>query len=152
VRAAYTERSTGQPVLGQPKSRAGRRIVGVPDMILPVLTDHLATYSRPEPDALIFPGPFASRGNFNRQAGWPRAVAAIGASGLRFHDLRHTGNSWDATSGAGLRDLMARMGHDSERAASNYQHEACGADAAITRAIDAHAQAERRSRPDDPVS
>ena len=48
-------------------------------------------------------------------------------------------------SGAGLRDLMARMGHDSERAAIIYQHEARGADAAITRAIDAHAQAERHS-------
>jgi hypothetical protein len=90
------------------------------------ITDHLATYVRPEPEALIFPGPLGGplrRGNFNRQSGWPRAVAAIGASGLHFHDLRHTGNAWAATSGAGLRDLMARMGHDSERAAIIYQHQ-----------------------------
>jgi hypothetical protein len=33
---------------------------------------------------------------------------------------------------------MARMGHDSERAAIIYQHEAQGADLAITSAIDAH--------------
>jgi hypothetical protein len=33
---------------------------------------------------------------------------------------------------------MARMGHDSERAAIIYQHEARGADLAITSAIDAH--------------
>jgi hypothetical protein len=33
---------------------------------------------------------------------------------------------------------MARMGHDSERAAIIYQHEARGADSAITSAIDAH--------------
>jgi integrase len=58
--------------------------------------------------------------------------------------LRHTGNAWAATSGAGLRDLMARMGHDSERAAMIYQHQARGADTAITRAIDAHADAELR--------
>ena len=38
---------------------------------------------------------------------------------------------------------MARMGHDSERAALIYQHEARGADAAITNAIDAHVDAER---------
>jgi integrase len=38
-----------------------------------------------------------------------------------FHDLRHTGNQFAANSGAGLRDLMARMGHDSERAAMVYQ-------------------------------
>jgi hypothetical protein len=38
-------------------------------------------------------------------------------AGLHFHDFRHTGNQFAAKNGAGLRDLMARMGHDSERAA-----------------------------------
>jgi len=71
-------------------------------------------------------------------------VAAIDGSGLHLY-LRHTGDAWAATSGAGLRDLMARMGHDSERAAIIYQHQARGADATITRAIDAHAQAQRRA-------
>ena len=148
VRAAYTERSTGEMVLGPPKSQAGRRVVGVPAIIVPVLTEHLATYVGPAPEALVFPGPLGGplrRGNFNRQSGWPHAVAAIGTSGRHFHDLRHTGNHWAATSGARLRDLMARMGHDSERAAIIYQHEVRGADAAITSAIDAHAKAERRS-------
>jgi integrase len=69
---------------------------------------------------------------------------AIGFRALHFHDLRHSGNVWAATSGAGLRDLMVRMGHDSERAAVIYQHQARGADAAITQAIDAHADAELR--------
>src|SRR5215831_12520212 len=55
-----------------------------------------------------------------------------------FHDLRHTGNHFAAASGASFKDLMARMGHDSERAAIIYQHEARGADLVITSAIDAH--------------
>jgi hypothetical protein len=38
---------------------------------------------------------------------------------------------------------MARMGHDSERAAMIYQHEARGADKAITGAIDVHIETER---------
>jgi len=142
-------------VLGPPKSNAGRRIVGVPRTIVPVLTEHLAAFVGPEPDALVFPGPLGAplrRGNFNRQSGWPQAVAAIGATGLHFHDLRHTGNAWAATSGAGLRDLMARMGHDSERAAIIYQHQTRGADAAITDAIDAHAQAQRRPTDASPES
>jgi integrase len=54
------------------------------------------------------------------------------------HDLRHTGNQFASESKAGLRDLMARMGHDSERAAMIYQHKARGADKSITDAIDAH--------------
>jgi len=61
-----------------------------------------------------------------------------GKAHLHFHDLRHTGNHFAAASGASLKDLMARMGHDSERAAIIYLHEVRGADLAITSAIDAH--------------
>ena len=70
-------------------------------------------------------------------------------TGLHFHDLRHTGNQFAARSGAGLRDLMARMGHDSERAAMIYQHEAQGADKTITTAIDTHVQAEQAKRDEE---
>ena len=82
-------------------------------------------------------------------AGWPHAVRAIGMERLHFHDLRHAGNYFAAASGAGLKDLMARMGHDSERAALIYQHEARGADKRITDAIDFHVQAERDQGDDD---
>ena len=44
---------------------------------------------------------------------------------------------------------MTRMGHDSERAALIYQHEARGADQRITDAIDFHVQAERDDQGDD---
>jgi integrase len=56
-----------------------------------------------------------------RASAWPHAVEVIGMTGLHFHDLRRTGNQFAARSGARLRDLMARMGHDSERAAMIYQ-------------------------------
>ena len=44
---------------------------------------------------------------------------------------------------------MARMGHDSERAAMIYQHQAEGADTTITNAIDTHVQAEQARRGND---
>jgi hypothetical protein len=44
---------------------------------------------------------------------------------------------------------MARMGHDSERAAMIYQHQARGADRAITDAIDIHVQAEHDGGDDE---
>jgi integrase len=141
VRAAYAERSTGELVLGPPKSRAARRMVGIPSSIIPALREHLSLFVGPEAEALIFPGIKGGplrRSNFNKLAAWPHTVRAIGAAGLHFHDLRHTGNHFAAASGASLKDLMARMGHDSERAAIIYQHEARGADLAITSAIDAH--------------
>jgi integrase len=147
VRAAYVERSTGEMLLGPPKSKAGRRVVGIPAAMVPDLTAHLAIYVKDEPGALVFPGVKGGpirRGNFNKMSAWPQAVASIGMPGLHFHDLRHTGNQLAASSGAGLRDLMARMGHDSERGAMIYQHVARGADQAITSAIDTHVQGEKR--------
>jgi integrase len=146
VRAAFVERSTGEILLGPPKSKAGRRVVGIPQAIIPVLREHLSVFVKDEPGALVFPGVMGGplrRGNFNRMSAWPYAVRSISAEGLHFHDLRHTGNHFAASSGAGLRDLMARMGHDSERAALIYQHEARGADQAITGAIDSYVHAER---------
>jgi chemotaxis response regulator CheB len=62
---------------------------------------------------------------------------------------RHTGNTFAAAGDAGIKDLMARMGHDSERAALIYQHEARGADKAMTDSIDAHVQAEQARQDDD---
>jgi integrase len=144
--AALIERSTGEILLGPPKSRVARRVVGIPQAIMPVLSEHMSIFVKDEPGALVFLGVMGGplrRGNFNRMSAWPYAVRSIGAEDLHFHDLRHTGNQFAASSGAGLRDLMARMGHDSERAALIYQHEARGADQAITDAIDTHVQAER---------
>jgi integrase len=149
VRSAYAERSTGELVLGPPKSKAARRIVGIPSSIIPAMREHLSLFVSPEADALIFPGVKGGplrRSNFNKMAAWPHTVRAIGAEGLHFHDLRHTGNHFAAASGASLKDLMARMGHDSERAAVIYQHEARGADLVITSAIDAHIETAKASQ------
>jgi integrase len=146
VRVAVVERSTGELLIGPPKSKAGRRAVGIPGSILPALREHLSIFVKDEPGALVFPGAkggMLRRANFNKMSAWPYAVRSIGADGLHVHDLRHTGNHFAASSGTGLKDLMARMGHDSERAALIYQHEARGADKRITDAIDSHVQAER---------
>ncbi|UBU14102.1 site-specific integrase [Nonomuraea gerenzanensis] len=56
VRLAYVERSTGELVLGPPKSKAGKRIVGIPQAIIPALKEHLRLYVKPDAGALIFTG------------------------------------------------------------------------------------------------
>ena len=139
-------------LLGPPKSKAGRRIVGIPEVIIPTLREHLAVFADDDPGALVFPGAKGSplrRGNFNKMSAWPHSVESLGLPGLHFHDLRHTGNHFAAQSGAALRDLMARMGHDSERATMIDQHEAQGAYKAITSPIDTNVQAEQAKRDDD---
>ncbi|SEH00489.1 Phage integrase family protein [Nonomuraea solani] len=152
VRLAYVERSTGELVLGPPKSKASKRIVGIPQAIIPALREHLRLCVKPEAGALIFTGIKGGpmrRSGFNKLSGWMEAVRAIGVPGLHFHDLRHTGNMIAADSGAGLKDLMARMGHDNVRAAMIYQHAVRGADKLITDAIDKHLIGHERARDDD---
>ena len=80
-------------------------------------------YAEPGSDGRVFVGPSGvtpRRTNFNRI--WQRATARAGVEGLHFHDLRHSGNTLAAATGASLRELMARMGHASVRAALIYQH------------------------------
>ncbi|GAA4596134.1 hypothetical protein GCM10023194_67490 [Planotetraspora phitsanulokensis] len=141
IRAAFVERSTGELVLGAPKSKAGRRIVGIPQAIVPALREHLNTYVQDEPGALLFPGAKGGalrRSGFNTRTRWVDVVKDMGLPGLHFHDLRHTGNMLAAESGSALKDLMTRMGHDNVRAAMIYQHAVRGADKSITDAIDKH--------------
>jgi len=56
-------------------------------------------------------------------------------AGFRFHDLRHTGNTLAAATGASTKELMSRMGHASPRAALIYQHATSYRDAVIAAAL-----------------
>lgn len=93
-------------MVGPPKSRAARRIVGIPASIIPAVHEHLDLFVSAEAEVLVFPGAKGGplrRSNFNKMSAWPHAVPAIGAEGLHFHDLRHTGNHFAAASGASLK-------------------------------------------------
>jgi Site-specific recombinase XerC len=138
VRQQHVELDTGELLVGPPKSRAGIRTVTIPQGIIPALRHHLDTFTGPEPDALVFTGArggILRRSNFRRASKWDANVRKIGYPGLHFHDLRHTGNTLAAASGASLRDLMERMGHDSVRAALIYQHRRAEADRRIAEAM-----------------
>ena len=54
---------------------------------------------------------------------------------LHFHDLRHTGGTLSAATGASLKELMARLGHSSVRAAMMYQHATRDRDRVIALAL-----------------
>jgi len=93
---------------------------------------------------------------FNKLVGWREKVEQLGLKGVRFHHLRHTGNTLAARSGVSTRDLMSRMGHDSMQAALGYQHATATADARIAAALEAaldpdedHADDEDQAQGDD---
>ncbi|WP_083598592.1 tyrosine-type recombinase/integrase [Actinomadura madurae] len=86
---------------------------------------------------------------FNKITRWKPVVEALGVPNLHFHDLRHARNTLAADMGASLRNLMARMGHDNERAALRYKHRSNSADRAITDGLNALVQADQKRDGDD---
>ena len=84
----------------------------------------------------MFAGPKGGhlrRSNF--RAIWVEARLSVGLPDLHFHDLRHTGGTLSAATGASLKELMARLGHSSVRAAMMYQHATRDRDKAIAKAL-----------------
>jgi integrase len=131
----------GTLVTGPPKTDAGTRTVALPKVLVPELDTHLARWALPDADDLVFPGsngrPFR-RGTL--YAAWRAATGSLCLESLRFHDLRHTGNTLAALAGASTKELMVRMGHASPRAALIYQHATSERDDAIAAAINAHVE------------
>ena len=112
--------------------------MAIPAGVVPVVRGHLATYAEKGATGRVFVGAKGAtvrRSNF--QATWRRAIKAVGLpAGFRFHDLRHSGNTWAAESGAHLRELMERMGHSNQRAALIYLHATSEGHRAIADGID----------------
>jgi integrase len=129
---------SGEVRTAAPKTAAGRRTVAIPASLVPELDRHLATYTSAEPDALVFTGAAGAavdRTNF-RQRVWLPATRATDLSGLRFHDLRHTAATLAALTGASTKELMARLGHATPRAALIYQHATEDRDRALADALE----------------
>ncbi|MGH9068616.1 MAG: site-specific integrase, partial [Acidimicrobiales bacterium] len=118
IERAWSVPMGGPASLGPPKTQAGVRTLAVPANVIPALADHLARFVGPEPDAWLFPGeaggPMSPR-TFDRI--WARARQTIGRPDLHLHDLRHSGLTWAAASGASVAELMRRGGHANPRAA-----------------------------------
>lgn len=119
-----------------PKSNAGRRTVSFPAELLPELRWHLERFAAAGERGLVFVGPKGGplrRSNFRPL--WNAACEQAGVPGLHFDDLRHVGGTLAATTGASLKELMARLGHSSTRAAMIYQHATRDRDEAIAKAL-----------------
>ncbi len=138
-------------MIGPPKSRAGLRTIALPPSLVAVLDEHLAGYVGPEPDAPVFRGEKGGPVTWSHWSKIFREVAEeVGAPGLHFHDLRHLSGTLAAATGASTRELMARFGHSSPRAALIYQHATAERDHEIAGAIESILRA-ARTLPSAPI-
>jgi integrase len=103
---------------------------------VPELRWHLERFAEPGERGLLFVGPKGAplrRSNFRPI--WNAARIRAGAPEMHVHDLRHVGGTLAAATGASIKELMARLGHSSTRAALMYQHASRDRDQAIARAL-----------------
>lgn len=143
----YQELKDGTHILGPPKSDAGSRTVAIPAMLKPELEAHLATYAAPGKKGLVFCGP---NGQPLRRAtwysAWNRTMTELEIEGMKPHDLRHTGNTLAAMTGASTKELMARFGQSTSRAALIYQHATQDRDHEIADALNGLIEAKLKER------
>ena len=122
----------GMKIVAAPKADSVR-VVAFPPHLGEAIRDHLKNHAQWGKDGLLFPTTHGEqyRAPTFHQAYFRKAREAAERPDLRFHDLRHTGATLAAASGATLAELMQRLGHTTVSAALAYQHAAQGSDKRI---------------------
>ena len=126
--------------VGPPKTEAGVRTLALPPHLLGDIEEHLRQVG-PEGNAPLFTGPHGRA--VRPHTLWQSFLAArqsIGRPDLTMHDLRHSGLTWSAATGATPAELMRRAGHKSSAASMRYQHATADRDAALAEALSAMAR------------
>lgn len=116
-----------QLVIGPPKTAAGVRSAAIPPVVAHGVAEWLAEWDHRHPSADATSLLWTSRdgespmSDVTLRKAHRRAAAAIGRPSLRVHDLRRTGATLAAQSGATIRELMRRLGHTRPDVAMVYQ-------------------------------
>lgn len=139
IRETASAVHAGSSRVGPVKTASSLRTVHYPSGLQEALLEHLKAHTGPSPTDHLFPSP--------RGGGEPlsygaylhmikRAGKAAGIEDVKPHDLRHTGATLAAETGATTRELMARLGHTSPTVAMRYQHAVNERDRGIADALD----------------
>ena len=123
-----------------PKSGKGRRVV-VPPHIRADIKHHLDTHTGADAEALLFTPPRSGCHLSDRTFRYyfTPALAQIGRTGVRIHDLRHFAGTQAARVG-NLVETMNHLGHSTVAASLRYQHMVSGRDVEIADALSALAE------------
>jgi len=111
----------GRYEIGEPKSAAGKRSVPIPNSLVPILREHLDTFTDPNPDALVFTN---RNGNPVCDSAYQvikRAGVKVGRPDITVHLERHTAVSLALNLGATDAELLSRFGHSSIEVSRNYR-------------------------------
>jgi integrase len=149
VRATVLDINGQAPTTKAPKTKAGRRSLTVPDVVIDVLRDHRRRQlelrvalglGRPEADSLVFP---STDGGLRRPTTLSHEWREADVADVRFHDLRHSHVSMLIDAGLDPVTIAKRIGHKNAKVtlttyAHLYQRDDGRAAAAINAALGAN--------------
>ncbi|MGH9132195.1 MAG: tyrosine-type recombinase/integrase [Acidimicrobiales bacterium] len=119
VAETLTRDAEGHPVVGPPKSAAGKRTLSLSDGLVDVLAQHLAHrgLTAADPERYLFEAPEGAALRYSnwRARVWVPATMTAGCDGAGFHDLRRASATALVVGGVDIRTAQARLGHSDPR-------------------------------------
>jgi integrase len=119
VAEQLTRGEHGRPSVGPPKSKAGRRVLSAPSVLLDMLSAYLARcgLTGADSDAFVFTSPNGGPLRYSnwRRRVWVTACIRAGVQGLGFHDLRRAAATALVGEGVDLKTAQTRLGHSDPR-------------------------------------
>lgn len=140
VRETASARYGGAEYIGPAKTAASVRLVHYPAALDDAVARQLEEWATPGTMGHLFPrksDPVQPIAYSTFSTSFRDAAARAGVEDVRPHDLRHTGLTLAAGTGATVRELMARAGHTSPQVAMRYQHAVRERDRGIADALGA---------------
>lgn len=135
IERTWTQSADGRLQLGPPKTDAGIRTITLPAIAMDELETHLDDFTAKEKDAWVFSSDGRPISPRTVDRVWTRVRDKVGRPEVRLHDLRHTGLTLVAQTGATTAELMFRGGHSSPAAALHYQQASKERDKAVAEAL-----------------
>ena len=128
---------SGRIVVGPPKTESSRRTITIPNVLVDILAEHLATYPTDSPHVFTNTADGPLRWTNLRRRAWKRAVLESVGEPCTPHCLRHSHAALCIQEGMHPRMLMERLGHrDIRTTLGTYGHVYSGYDEQVVNALD----------------
>lgn len=109
----------GRIHVGLTKTRAARRTVPLPQVVIDILKPRIFGRDRDAPAVASPKGVMLRSNNWRRHTHWNKALISTKLAPLTIHELRHTYASLARKSGADLRYVQKTMGHSTPTVTAN---------------------------------
>jgi integrase len=114
---------SGPLVFAPPKTASSYRVIPLPTFVGEAIAAHLAEHGAGEHGLILHQANMTAMSRHRFGVTWRAATTSAGASGVRYHDLRHTFASTLLSNGVSIKAVADWLGHSSPTITlSTYAH------------------------------